>query len=225
MGLGLQQGLFGTGLRSEIVTAGLMEFSAQPPESGGYSDIVHQCIPWGILIIDEQRHVLFANSRARAFLVAKGGLEQRGGRIHVERANVDRALGDLLKAVFATGQDRSPPADPAAILGVPDREGRTRYALKIIPCATDQARVGALLVVADLTSEARVSRSAVARTFQFSAREAELAELFSSGLRIDAIAGRMGISSNTARIHLRNVFAKTGCANQVELARLFAHMP
>jgi DNA-binding CsgD family transcriptional regulator len=224
MGLGLQQGLFGTGLRSDIVTAGLMEFSTRRPEGGGYSDIVHQCIPWGILIIDEQRHVVFANSRARSFLDAKGGIEQRGGRIHIERANVDRALGDLLKQVFVSGRSEAP-ADSAAILGVPDREGRTRYALKVVPCATDQGRLGALLVVADLTSEARVSRSAVARTFQFSAREAELAELFSSGLRIDAIAVRMGISSNTARIHLRNVFAKTGCANQVELARLFAHMP
>jgi DNA-binding CsgD family transcriptional regulator len=81
------------------------------------------------------------------------------------------------------------------------------------------------LIIADLASEIRVSRSAVARTFQLSTREAELAELFSTGLRVDAIAARMGISANTARIHLRNVFAKTGCANQVELARLFAHMP
>jgi DNA-binding CsgD family transcriptional regulator len=65
----------------------------------------------------------------------------------------------------------------------------------------------------------------VTKVFTLSEREAELAELFASGLRVDAIAGRMRISVNTARVHLRNVFAKTGCTSQIELARTFAHMP
>jgi DNA-binding CsgD family transcriptional regulator len=224
MSLGLQHGSFGTWLQSGIVTAGVMDFKARQQESGSYSDVVHQCIPWGILIIDEQRRMVFANQRACSFLEARGGLEQRGGRVHIERANVDRTFGDLLRQMFAA-PERTAPTETTSILGVPDREGRTHYALKLVPCTTDQGRAAALLIIADLSCELRVSRSAVACTFQFSTREAELAELFSTGLRIDAIAARMGISPHTARIHLRNVFAKTGCANQVELARLFAHMP
>jgi DNA-binding CsgD family transcriptional regulator len=63
------------------------------------------------------------------------------------------------------------------------------------------------------------------RVFRLSVREAHFAELFAAGYRIDAIAQAMGVTPNTARVHLRHVFAKTGCSNQIELARKFACIP
>jgi DNA-binding CsgD family transcriptional regulator len=63
------------------------------------------------------------------------------------------------------------------------------------------------------------------RVFRLSDREACFAELFAAGHRIDAIAERMGVTSNTARVHLRHVFAKTGCSSQIELARKLACIP
>jgi DNA-binding CsgD family transcriptional regulator len=186
------------------------------------AEALQQCIPWGILTVDQQRRIVFANPRGRAFLDARSGLEERSGRIHVERANIDRCLGELVQRAVA--------ASPTAIfveetLGVPDRQGHTRYAVKVVRCRMDQGEAAALLIITDLLSSVHVSRAAVTKVFHLSEREAELAELFASGLRIDAIAPRMGISVNTARVHLRNVFVKTGCASQIELARTFAHMP
>jgi DNA-binding CsgD family transcriptional regulator len=193
-----------------------------PSGSGLSAEVLQQCIPWGILIIDHQRRIVFANPRARAFLDAKSGLEERNGKVHVERANIDRSLGELVH--------RAAGASPTTIfaeetVGVPDRHGNTRYAVKVIRCRTDQGEAAALLIITDLLSSVHVSRAAVTKVFHLSDREAELAELFASGLRIDAIALRMGIAVNTARIHLRNVFTKTGCASQIALARTFAHMP
>jgi DNA-binding CsgD family transcriptional regulator len=181
-----------------------------------------QCIPWGVLIVDQQRRIVFANPRARSFLDAKSGLEERSGRVHVERANIDRSLAELVQRAAA--------ASPTAIVseetvGVPDRQGHTQYAVKVIRCRTDQGDAAALLIITDLLASVHVSREAVARVFHLSDREAEFAELFASGLRIDAIAPRMGIAVNTARVHLRRVCAKTGCASQIELARTFARMP
>jgi DNA-binding CsgD family transcriptional regulator len=193
-----------------------------PRGSALSGEVLQQCIPWGILIIDQQRRIVFANPRARAFLDAKSGLEERNGKVHVERANTDRSLGELVH--------RAAGASPTTIfaeetVGVPDRQGNTRYAVKVIRCRTDQGEAAALLIITDLLSSVHVSRAAVTKVFHLSDREAELAELFASGLRIDAIALRMGIAVNTARIHLRNVFTKTGCASQIALARTFAHMP
>lgn len=184
------------------------------------AEALQQCIPWGILILDQQRRIVFANPRARAFLDAKSGLEERSGRVHVERANIDRSLGDLVQKAASSGS-----ISVEETVGVPDRQGQMRYAVKVIRCRTDGGEAASLLIITDLLSSVHVSRAAVTKVFHLSDREAELAELFASGLRIDAIAPRMGISVNTARVHLRNVFAKTGCASQIELARTFAHMP
>jgi DNA-binding CsgD family transcriptional regulator len=196
----------------------------RPPQTppGLSAEVLQQCIPWGILIVDQQRRIIFANSRAQSFLEAKSGLEQRSGQLHVERANIDRTLRELVQRA-ATAPSSAIVAEET--VGVPDRQGQMRYVVKVIRCRTDQGEGAALLIVTDLLSSVHVSRSAVAKVFQLSEREAELAELFASGLRIDSIAPRMGISVNTARVHLRSVFAKTGCASQVELARTFAHMP
>jgi DNA-binding CsgD family transcriptional regulator len=179
-------------------------------------------MPWGILIVDLQRTILFANPRARSFLAAAGGLEERSGKIHVERANVDRSLGALIRRAADSAPDINLPDE---MVGVPDRQGQTRFAIKVIRCRTDQGEPAALLVISDFLSSTHVSRVAVASVFSLSDREAEFAELFASGLRNEAIALRMGISVNTARVHLRNVFAKTGCASQIELSRTFAQIP
>jgi DNA-binding CsgD family transcriptional regulator len=56
-------------------------------------------------------------------------------------------------------------------------------------------------------------------------REAEFAELFAAGHRIEMIAQIMGVAMNTARVHLRHVCAKVGCTSQIELARMLASIP
>jgi DNA-binding CsgD family transcriptional regulator len=198
------------------------EFRAAQMPAGFSAEVLQQCIPWGILIVDQQRRILFANPRGRSFLDAKTGLEERSGKVHVERANIDRAFGELVRRAAAASPNSTLAEET---VGVPNRQGQTRYALKVMPCRTDQGDAAALLVITDLLSSVHVSREALGTVFHLSDREAEFAELFGSGLRIDAIARRMGIAVNTARVHLRNVFTKTGCASQIELARTFAYMP
>jgi DNA-binding CsgD family transcriptional regulator len=112
---------------------------------------------------------------------------------------------------------------PVNVLGVPDREGRTRYMLRVFPFTAARTLALVLIAVSDLVESRPIDRSTMAVVFSFSPREAELGELFSNGLRIEEIAPRMGIALNTARVHLRNVLAKTGCSNQIELARKFAY--
>ena len=187
------------------------------------ADVVQYCVPWGILVVDPQKEVLFANRRARTMLEAALGLEQHQGRVRAERACVDRSIADLVRWAASGGVGEAPSGTNT--IGVPDRTGRTRYAVKVLPCGHRDGTSAALIVISDLVSEVHVNRATVARLFQLSAREADFAELFASGLRIDAIAALMGISINTARIHLRHVFQKTACANQIELARTFARMP
>jgi len=186
-------------------------------------DFEHLCVPWGIAVVDAAKGILFANKQARAIFEAEAGITEQGGRLRCERTSVNRSLELLMRWAESAG-DREPPGG-ANTSGVPDRTGRTRYAVKVLPCGYNDGQCAALVVISDLFSEPDIHHASVARLFQLTRREADLAELMASGLRIDTAAELMGISVNTARIHLRNVFQKTGCASQVELARMFTRMP
>jgi DNA-binding CsgD family transcriptional regulator len=187
-------------------------------------DVVHQFIPWGVLVVSNEHKLLFANARARAILQSRCGIEDRCGTVHIERGNVDRTFRQLVRAAIA-GFSESLPADHDKTIGVPHTDGQPRYVLKVLGGVDYDTVPAVIVIIADLKPDVQISRTSVARTFSLTAREAEFAELFAGGNRIDAIASRMAVTPNTARVHLRNVFAKTGCANQVELARKFALMP
>lgn len=53
-----------------------------------------------------------------------------------------------------------------------------------------------------------------------SARELEIIELVSEGLTNREIAARLYLSPNTIKVHLRNIFTKTGVASRTELSML-----
>lgn len=56
------------------------------------------------------------------------------------------------------------------------------------------------------------------QTNQLSEREREILRLVSGGLSNQQIANQLGISVNTVKVHLRNVFAKIGVASRAEAA-------
>jgi DNA-binding CsgD family transcriptional regulator len=187
------------------------------------SDVLQACFRWGLFVVDETGVIIFATKLARTFLTAGCGIGERAGRLHVERSCVDRGLRELISLNAVNASEPNLPKKPLNVLGVPDREGRTRYMVKVFPLPAVTTRALALIAVSDLVESRPIDRSTMATVFNFSPREAELGELFSNGLRIEEIAPRMGIALNTARVHLRNVLAKTGCSNQIELARKFAY--
>lgn len=182
------------------------------------------CIRWGLLVVNETGLIVFATERGLNFLAAGSGIVERSGKFHVERTGVDRGLQRLIRLNAARCTEAHSHRDHADALGVPDRDGRTRYVLMVLPLAVAKTGSLVLIAISDLLVNARVDRSTIAAIFNLSAREAELGELFSNGLRIDEIAPRMGVAMNTVRAHLRSVLAKTGCSGQIELARTFARL-
>ena len=180
---------------------------------------IEDYLPWGLFVVDGQQKILFATQHGWVLLSTDCGLKLRADEIHIERANVDRALSELVRQA-ARGEAGS----GTKIIGVPDRRGRTRLAVRLVPFPLEKSGV-ALLAVMDMLGSVQIMRTKAASIFGLSEREAELAELFSQGLRVQEIAVRMGVAVNTARVHLRNVFTKTGANSQIELARIFTMLP
>ncbi len=98
--------------------------------------------------------------------------------------------------------------------------------------ASDAARLEAMLPAVALADagfryafEARGATVSAARSAAvkgLSAREAEVAELASRGLRNVEIASVLGTSAETVKRQLRSVFAKVEVSNRTELAMLWA---
>jgi DNA-binding CsgD family transcriptional regulator/PAS domain-containing protein len=188
-------------------------------------NLVLDSVPWGILLVDHDTKIVFANRPARSLLDARCGIEERQGFLHIHRSNVNRKLQVLIQSVISQkDEDQSPDQRPSGI-GIPDQRGSIRYAAQVLPARAHIARPLALIIMSDLVEQIPIQREAIASVFNLSGREAELAELFARGLCVNEIAQRMTVSVNTIRAHLRHVFRKTSCSSQVQLARMFARVP
>jgi DNA-binding CsgD family transcriptional regulator len=179
-------------------------------------------LPWGVLVVDERLQILYASRQAMRSLASREGLSCRKGILYTERASVDRAVRDLVRLALSRAGGADQKCD---VIGIPDKDGQLRYALRVISSTENEDAAVAVIAISDLVFRPGIRRDAVGRLFCLSVREAEFAELFAMGCRVQEIALLMNVAVNTARVHLRNVFQKTGCSSQVELARKFAMLP
>jgi len=76
------------------------------------------------------------------------------------------------------------------------------------------------LILRDSAHPALPSEPLLRQLYQLTPAEASLAVLLGEGLTLEESATRLGVSRNTARSHLRAVFAKTGVKRQTALVQL-----
>jgi DNA-binding CsgD family transcriptional regulator len=91
----------------------------------------------------------------------------------------------------------------------------------------DTDRCAACLFITDPERSPVPAAVHVQRVFGLSAAETRVAAALLDGESLDGLADRLCISRNTARTHLRRLFAKTGTARQSDLIRVLlgAHPP
>ena len=102
--------------------------------------------------------------------------------------------------------------------------GKRAYAVMVTPLIA--APLGSVrdavvaIFVADPTGQMIGGPEVLEDLYQLTHSEAELVRLLAAGLSLDEAAEGRGVSLNTARSHLKHVFAKTGTSRQGELVRL-----
>lgn len=181
-------------------------------------------MPWAAALIDSSALVLFMNERAKCVARRHPQIDIRQGQLHLRRSAIDRTLHRLVGEVARHER-------PRAVVPVPDRTGAVTLALHLesLPqssiFAKGQGAHRAIAYLIELRTFSAPDRHALASLFSLSSKEARLAELLCRGLRLDAASQVMGISRNTAKIHLRHVLEKTGTSGQVDLARLLSQLP
>jgi DNA-binding CsgD family transcriptional regulator len=176
----------------------------------------------GVLLVSSSCRVLFANSYARNILNAKDGvwIDQQGSL-------VTHTQGDLLRTECARAAATSDGkgSHPGTALAVERPSQKRPYCIQVSPIRSTIALLGGerpsvLLFITDPEQLSETRPATLRRLFGLTRAEADIGAALMLGNNLGHVCGELSISRNTARAHLRNLFAKLGVRRQAELVAL-----
>jgi DNA-binding CsgD family transcriptional regulator/PAS domain-containing protein len=182
----------------------------------------------GVVIVDAERRVVFANERALAFTSTEGSaILLSGDRIAAVRAEDSRTLWRLIDGALDTSAGIV--AEPGGPLHLDDDRGGA-VAVLVAPLHRRSRWPGwnkpmAAVFISDPNLPPETPADVLTRLYGLTPSEAEVAARLVRGMTLLEVASDLFITENTARRHLTHVFAKTGTRRQTDLVRLLSTGP
>jgi len=185
----------------------------------------------GVILLDRQSQLLFANVRAISILEKEDGLRRNENSIGATESSANVRL--QLAIQQALQRNLGPVQTNGLAIGAPiltflranHRRALLATVMSVRHAAVDFRDAAAILYVFDPEQDLERILEPVCRIYKLTGAEARLVHHLMSGRRISEAAERMQIRPDTARAYLKQVFAKTGTHRQVDLTRLmFASM-
>jgi DNA-binding CsgD family transcriptional regulator len=183
-------------------------------------DVLH-ALRTGVVLVDKKSRVTFVNRCAEAIIATADGLTIARGVLIASRRADQAVLGHLI-AQCASG---SGACRAGGDVDVCRPSGLQPYAVLVSPLGRSSMRSAgtdpaAAVFITDPETKGPPSAAALRRRHQLTPAEAAIAAYIVRGSGVPAAAAALGISANTARTHLKRIFAKTGTHRQAELVRL-----
>ena len=175
----------------------------------------------GVILVDGEARVIFANRAAEGMLRAGRGLflgrDGLRAEIPAETRRLRRAIADCAKPHAGLG-------GAGGHLRI-SREHGVSLTVLVAPYHVglswiDVVRPRAILFITDPETTADVRRQRLGEDFGLTPAEAAVAAEVVKADGLQAVSGRLGISLETVRTHLAHVFDKTCTRRQAELIRL-----
>ena len=172
-----------------------------------------------VLLLDEHGRMMRATDAGLALIAENDGIGLRQGRLFCLFTDEDKRLGALIRNAIDVH------AATAGATRVRRRSGRSPYMMTFYPLARQRRMLApyeaaALVTITDPARQGFENRTILRQAFDLTAREAEFAALLLGGHSVESAAYTLGIAMPTARIHVRNLLAKTGTTNQAGFLRL-----
>jgi DNA-binding CsgD family transcriptional regulator len=179
----------------------------------------------GLFLLANDGRIVFANRMTQALLRQGDGIRSHGGKLAAARQQdrcrfsefIGRAAGQATGThmVQAIRIDRDVGRRPLQAWAAPLPRHPTNFLIQ-------SSLSDVMLVVIDPELSAAPPMEALRALYQLTDAEARLTCGLLEGARLEDYAERAGISMNTARTHLKSVFAKTDTDRQAELIRLLS---
>lgn len=181
----------------------------------------------GVLIVDADCQVLFANRLADRTLELGCAIGLSKGRLHTPDRRCAPALEKAVREAAWTSAGQGTGA--GAIVRV-CRGGEVALVLLVAPLRHAEigyglAQPAALILFGGPDREREMPELVLSRLYGLTVAESQLVSALMSGHSLVSYAAAAGISVNTANTHLDHVFQKTGHHRQVDLIRMIAEDP
>ena len=175
------------------------------------------CLSDNVLVLSDRGEVEFTNAGAKRLLALRDGL-------HVVRASLrcaDTASTILFTRAVAAVQSRGGPEEVSLRLPRPSGLPPLDVRLRRIPAGPLElsGRHRVMLLVEQTMPDHALEGWSGGQQYGLTARETDIAVLLAGGQDLRTVAVTLGISYQTARSHLRSIFAKTDMHRQSELIR------
>jgi DNA-binding CsgD family transcriptional regulator/PAS domain-containing protein len=173
------------------------------------------------LVVCRDGTILYANRQAETLLREGKGIIARHGRLSTTaRADAQRLTLLIARAVdTAVGRN----ASSGSALAI-EREDQLPLTILVAPFRPAREGLGTAMSAALVFIRDPETPTPITLTLQgllgLTPAEAAVASMLADGKSIDAIAAHQGITVNTARVHVKNIFAKTGTTRQAQLVAL-----
>lgn len=176
-------------------------------------------LPMSVFLVSSEGRVLVKNESARILIDKEDGLRVDGGRLRAARAEETALLRDYIARAARRGGDglRWEGAFPLS-------RSPGRHALAVLVCSVGansamRERLAAV-VASDPNSLPEPDPERLRALYRLTPAEADVAVQLAQGRRLHEVADSLGVSINTVRTHLRQLFLKTDTKRQTDLVRL-----
>jgi DNA-binding CsgD family transcriptional regulator len=178
----------------------------------------------GVAVTNSARRVLFANQTAEQILLSRDGLEvtEQGILQSVSKWSNPSLSRVMQQASQAAQPDTSEAQD--VILAIRRPSGKRPFTLLVRSLknrtSSDLESPSVLVFVWDPELPQHDTEVGLRELFGFTSCEARLANLLMKGKSVDDCCTYLEIRPSTVRMHLANLFAKTGVQRQGQLVSL-----
>jgi DNA-binding CsgD family transcriptional regulator len=179
-------------------------------------------LPFGVMLVDRERRPVVSNRTADRLVGLNDGLSVSTGGLRAANASDDAVLQRLLGEAIARARDNSP---TDRVMAISRPSGKRAFPVLVSPLLEGEPGDVAEDAVASVLLGDSDARQAIAAEvlqafYDLTPAEAELVGLLAQGVSLEEAAKRRGVTINTVRSQLKNVFAKTETNRQGELIRL-----
>ena len=177
----------------------------------------------GVLVCDASAKILTANATAEKILRDSDGLELRSDGTLSTSLEASNSLRESIAAVASSERHKAGTAHRAFAVRRPS--GKRPLTLFLRPAretdeSSSQDQTAVLVLIQDSALPVETTEAELRQLYGLTAAEARLSNLLMEGAALEDCCDQLGIRRTTARMHLRNIFAKTGVRRQSELVAL-----
>jgi DNA-binding CsgD family transcriptional regulator len=178
----------------------------------------------GLMVCSAAAELLVANQTAEQILQAHDGLElDSDGTLAITHGETASLKNLVTRVAETTRGHESGSRDSAfAVQRATGKRPLTLF-VRAVNTKTDTPvpnEAAVLVMILDSALPIETTEAELRQLYGLTATEARLANHLMEGLALEDCCEAMGIRRTTARMHLRNIFAKTGVRRQGELVSL-----